>query len=42
MSSIQQMFFFIKLTFVNEIATLCEMTGADIEEVTRGIDMPPE
>ena len=28
-------FLIMKLTFVNEIATLCEMTGADIEEVTR-------
>ena len=31
----------MKLTFVNEIATLCEMTGADIEEVTRGIGYDP-
>ena len=31
----------MKLTFVNEIATLCEMTGANIEEVTRGIGYDP-
>ena len=31
----------MKLTFVNEIATLCEMSGADIEEVTSGIGYDP-
>ena len=34
-------FLAMKLTFVNEIATLCEMTGADIEEVTSGIGYDP-
>ena len=34
-------FLAMKLTFVNEIATLCEMTGADIEDVTSGIGYDP-
>jgi UDPglucose 6-dehydrogenase len=31
----------MKLTFVNEIATLCEITGANIEDVTAGIGHDP-
>ncbi len=34
-------FLAMKLTFVNEIATLCEMTGADIKAVTDGIGYDP-
>jgi len=34
-------FLAIKLTFVNEIATLCETTGADIQDVTMGIGYDP-
>ena len=34
-------FLAMKLTFVNEIATLCEMTGADIKDVTDGIGYDP-
>tara|TARA_B100000214_G_scaffold287894_1_gene217460 strand:+ start:169 stop:1473 length:1305 start_codon:yes stop_codon:yes gene_type:complete len=34
-------FLAMKLTFVNEIATLCEMSGADIEDVTDGIGHDP-
>ncbi len=28
-----------KITFINEIADLCEMTGADVQEVARGIGL---
>ena len=34
-------FLAMKLTIVNEIATLCEMTGADIKDVTDGIGYDP-
>jgi len=34
-------FLAMKLTFVNEIATLCEITGADIRDVTSGIGYDP-
>mgnify|MGYP001229211990 CR=1 FL=1 len=34
-------FLAMKLTFVNEIATLCEKTGADIQDVTMGIGYDP-
>lgn len=34
-------FLALKLTFINEIATLCEKTGADIQEVTLGIGLDP-
>ena len=34
-------FLAMKLTFVNEIATLCELTGADIKDVTDGIGYDP-
>ena len=34
-------FLAMKLTFINEIATLCEMTGADIKDVTDGIGYDP-
>ena len=34
-------FLAMKLTFVNEIATLCEISGADIKDVTDGIGYDP-
>ena len=34
-------FLAMKLTFVNEIATLCEKTGADIQDVAKGIGYDP-
>ena len=34
-------FLAMKLTFINEIATLCEMTGANIKDVTNGIGYDP-
>lgn len=30
-----------KIAFVNEVANLCEKTGADIDDVTRGVGMDP-
>jgi UDPglucose 6-dehydrogenase len=30
-----------KITFINEIATVCEATGADVETVAKGIGMDP-
>ncbi len=32
-------FLAIKITFINEIAALCEKTGADVKEVARGIGL---
>jgi UDPglucose 6-dehydrogenase len=32
-------FLAMKITFINEMADLCEKTGADVEEVARGIGM---
>ena len=34
-------FLAMKLTFINEIATLCEITGANIKDVTNGIGYDP-
>ena len=34
-------FLAMKLTFINEIATLCEITGANIQDVTNGIGYDP-
>jgi UDPglucose 6-dehydrogenase len=32
-------FLAVKITFINEIADLCEMVGADVQEVARGIGL---
>ncbi|MEI9928956.1 MAG: hypothetical protein WDN44_16350 [Sphingomonas sp.] len=32
-------FLAVKITFINEIADLCEQVGADVQEVSRGIGM---
>jgi UDPglucose 6-dehydrogenase len=32
-------FLAVKITFINEIADLCEQTGADVQEVARGIGL---
>ncbi|MBO9714523.1 UDP-glucose/GDP-mannose dehydrogenase family protein [Sphingomonas sp.] len=32
-------FLAVKITFINEIADLCEMVGADVQEVSRGIGL---
>lgn len=34
-------FLALKISYVNEIANLCEMTGADIDEVTKGMGYDP-
>jgi UDPglucose 6-dehydrogenase len=34
-------FLALKISYVNEIANLCELTGADIDEVTQGMGMDP-
>lgn len=34
-------FLALKISYVNEIANLCELTGADIDEVTRGMGFDP-
>jgi UDPglucose 6-dehydrogenase len=34
-------FLALKISYVNEIANLCEITGADIDEVTKGMGLDP-
>ncbi len=34
-------FLAVKLSFINEIADLCEATGADIDDVSRGVGLDP-
>ena len=34
-------FLAVKLSFVNELARFCEVTGADVDEVTQGVGLDP-
>ncbi len=34
-------FLALKITYINEIANLCEEVGADVEHVARGIGLDP-
>lgn len=34
-------FLALKISFVNEIANLCELVGADVEDVTKGMSLDP-